>query len=168
VIFAVDDNPTISIDGSSTAGWSAEDAAAGGSNLVRGALFKKVADNASTTLVLTTSTSQQSSWLVYRTDGSDFDATAASGGSVNANPPNHTPAGGAQNYLWLVAACTDSGSNTPSAAPTNYDEMRKSLGGASGASVTVAERELNASSENPGTFTNGIISWVTFTIAIAP
>jgi hypothetical protein len=168
VIFAVDDNPTISIDGSSTAGWSAEDASAGGSNLVRGALFKKVADDPNTTLVLTTSTSQQSSWLVYRTDGSDFDATAASGGSVNANPPNHTPAGGAQNYLWLVAACTDSGSNTPSAAPTNYDEMRKSLGGASGASVTVAERELNASSENPGTFTNGIISWVTFTIAIAP
>jgi hypothetical protein len=168
VVFGIDDAPTVSIDGSSTAGWTQIATATGGSSLTKGYAYKKVADNGSTILTLTSDSAQQSSHMVIVSDGSDCDATATSGGSVNANPPNHTPSGGAQNYLWIAAAVTDSDTNSPTAAPTNYDELAKIVGSNGGASVTVAERELNASSENPGTFTNGLISWVTFTIAIAP
>lgn len=167
VFFAVDDNPTVTIDAGSTSGWASMASAAGNSNLCRGHAFKLVTSGSGSTLQLNTSSAQQSTAAAYRTDGSDA-AGAAVGGSTNANPPNLTPGGGALDYLWLVGCASDSGTNSPSAAPTNFDEMRKQLGGGGGATITTAERELNASSLDPGAFTNGLISTVAITVAVFP
>lgn len=74
------------------------------------------------------------------------------------NPPNLTPAGGAKNYLWFAFASHE-GAHTITAFPTNYDLYQGSIvgtspaGGNACASIAWAFRELNAASEDPGTFT---------------
>lgn len=168
VCFSVDGSPTVSIDaGASTAGWSIVLDQNGSSSACRGVLLSKVADDGATTLQLTTSAAERSTHISYRTDGSAVDATGGTGGAVHNDPPSHTPGGGAQNYLWLVYAASDD--NFPmTSAPTDFDELRQSSTVSGGANTSVCERELNASSLNPGTFTATNVNRAVMTIAIAP
>ncbi len=96
-------------------------------------------------------------------------ATIATGDSTNANPPNLGPSWGAADTLWLAVMGID-GFPTISAAPANYGQFNQNsfVGTTSWCRIATGERELNAASENPGTFTSDTEQWVAATIAIQP
>jgi hypothetical protein len=122
-------------------------------------------------ITVTTSSSVQSAHITYRItgySGTPEVGTSATGSSANPDPPNLSPSWGAANTLWI--ACEGiTGPYTVSSYPTNYSSGLNYYFGGGGPSVGAAQRNLNASSENPGTFTLGSSStWVANTIAVAP
>jgi len=103
-------------------------------------------------------------------------AGAQNGGGGNApDPPSLSPSWGAEDSLWLVGAAVH-GRRDVTAAPTNYTDLFDDTSGTSGDAATdvtlgAAERFLNASSDNPGTFTSDAPSgrhWAASTVAIRP
>jgi hypothetical protein len=79
------------------------------------------------------------------------------------DPPSVTPGFGALDYLWLAAVRNGA---AITAAPTNYGTL---VTAGSATVVGSAQRNLNASSEDPGVFTGTVAtSPVTATIAIKP
>jgi len=99
--------------------------------------------------------------------------TAAEGASVSPDPPNLIPSWGAEDTLWIAHFGGDdpSGNGTVDAIPTSYtneldaranDFSSSCLGGS-------ARRDLNATSDNPGTFTmNNLEGWVANITAVRP
>lgn len=81
--------------------------------------------------------------------------------SGDVDPPNLAPSWGAEDTLWLVGAGIV-GVRTISAAPSNYTNLATgNTGGAdTGGDATGgwAERELNASAENPGVYTTDAVA----------
>ncbi len=161
--------PTVSI--TSGTGWNTIGPTAQGSN-VTGVIYWKVADG-SDTLTIGTSTSQESSHRcrVIAAGTHSASATAVTGtattgaATTNGNPNAHTPPNGADDYLWVVTYHASGA--TPSVAPTNYTELSTGFTGSS-RSNSYAERELNASSENPGAWTCVISNIVMYVLAIEP
>lgn len=88
----------------------------------------------------------------------------STGTAVNPDPPNLSPIWGPADTLWLPTAGKDS-TGTITSAPTNYTNL---LNGA-GENLGSAQRELNAASEDPGTF-GGANSqpYVASTLAVRP
>lgn len=91
------------------------------------------------------------------------------------NPDTVTPTGGAQDYLFLAVMGLAGELNAPTASPTNYSTVTTANSGTGGAvatncSVAGGSRQLNASSENPGTFTHAAATggWTAYTVAIHP
>lgn len=131
---------------------------------------------------VSTTPSAQSAHATYRITGHDTGnapeiSTGASGDSNTADPDSLTPTGGAKDYLWFALCAVDgSGSTGPwavTAAPSNYTNLvsSESGGATDGSTVGVARRELNASSEDPGTFTLeevGGKEWFAATLAVHP
>lgn len=117
------------------------------------------------------SAAEEGTYVVLPIDGAhpgeDATATASAGFGADPDCPQHTPPGGARDYLWVVVHSVES-TNVATAAPANYSDLTSSLGGPSGASTATAERALNAASENPGTWTADSDDYVTWTIAIPP
>jgi hypothetical protein len=99
-------------------------------------------------------------------------APAEATGSTAPNPPSLTPSWGAADTLWLAVTGWSEGTITASAFPTNYTNTGQNgtgVAGSEGVSIGWGFRELNAASEDPGTFTLGsAANWVAFTIAIRP
>jgi hypothetical protein len=96
-------------------------------------------------------------------------STGATGSSAASNPDSLAPGVGALDFLWFAATCQRSDTGTISAAPTNYTNLEEYDGGGTGIDMASARRELNASSEDPGTFTLGAsIQWAAITIAVEP
>lgn len=130
----------------------------------RMALLVKVASG-SDALTLLTSSSVRAVATCYRVSGHGSTVaggTFATGATSNGNPPSASITGAAQDILFLTAMATNS--VTASAAPTNYGTLTT----ASAASVFIAsaERTLNGTSDDPGTFTNGFDEWISTTVAI--
>jgi hypothetical protein len=172
VVFANDGSATVSVAGGSTAGWSELCTDLGSVSLVRGSVFTLVAPSASSVLTLTTSSAEQSAWIVYVITVGTFsgvDASTDGGGGTNSDPPNHTPSpGGTPNYLWIVTRCGDS-QFVASAPPSSFVSMITEQGTINGASVNTAHLVAAVSSLNPGTWTSSdSVSWVTATIAVWP
>ena len=168
VFVAIDGAPTITIDTAvSGTNWQ-ELAATGNGTIVQGRLFYKVAE-ATNALKLNFSVNEKASFLVYRLASGGTPTVAPNNGtSVDSNPPSHTPPGGAQDYLWLAARLGDA-AVVATAAPSGYSNLLSETGGsASSASVSVAERQLNAASENPGAFTSANEQWICLTVAVPP
>lgn len=97
-------------------------------------------------------------------------ASSASGTSTTPDPANFSPGQllGALDYLW-IATCAKIGSASPTGNPTNYTagDNQNIAGGIF--NVAWAYRQVNGSSENPGTFTYaGSSGWEAFTIAVWP
>jgi hypothetical protein len=135
----------------------------------------------------TSSTNVRTATIAFRISGADKTTTpeiAVTPGSATNNspdPPALTPSvpGGALDYLWIAvgtyqgeAVDDDSWCNSP---PTNYDPstpLQKAcgtLGTFLGGIVYAAYRQLNASSENPGTFNTDLnFTWRTQTICVYP
>lgn len=100
-------------------------------------------------------------------------ATQASGASSVVNPPEHN-AGSLRKHLWIAAAswrATDTAIGI-SAPPTNYKELiitpewTFQTGNKDGITA-LAQRNLEAQTENPSTFSSdSAASWVAATIAI--
>lgn len=111
---------------------------------------------------------QQASAITFRISGHGGYASVASatGNSTNGDPPNVAISGAAQDCLFIAALCTDA-QVIASAAPASYANLTTKVAtNATGASVSVADRNLNATSDNPGAFTNTTEQWAAFAIAI--
>lgn len=111
---------------------------------------------------------QQASAITFRISGhGSYAAIAtANGSSTNGDPPNVAITGSAQDCLFIAAVCTNA-QTVASAAPASYSNLTTAAAtNVTGASVSVADRNLNATSDNPGTFTHASQPWIGWTIAI--
>ena len=104
-------------------------------------------------------------------------STVAVGTGSNPGPTIRTPTGGAKDYLWIAVGLAD-GEHTspPTTIPVNYGNSvgaNTGTGGVAGTNARVysATRNLNAASEDPGTWTTDVAvntGWTAWTIAIHP
>lgn len=100
----------------------------------------------------------------------------AVGTSPNPNPGSLSPTGGAKDYLWLaVGGWEGEQTSPPGTFPANY--TLNQIGADSGTAAAVASncrvagggRQLNAATEDPGTYTISVSDdWTATTIAIHP
>lgn len=167
VIFGVRSNPTVSV-GSGT-GWTKLGQQSQATAQTT-AIFYKIATG-SDALTLSTTTSQRSTAGTYRITGASGVVEGAGAGATSTNPdtPNLTPAGGAKDYLWISTSSIVIGTVSASAAPASYTNLTNYPSGAgTGISLCIAERGLNATSENPGAFTAASTTWAGYTLAISP
>jgi hypothetical protein len=92
--------------------------------------------------------------------------------TANPNPPNLDPSGwAAEDTLWIAVATYDLGTQTVTAYPTNYADDQTNVRGnnTGGVGIGIATRGLNASAEDPGTFTlSATEDTLTTTIAVRP
>ena len=130
------------------------------------------------TIVVTTgAAARQSAHFVYKIKAGglvqrpESRAFWSSGLSSTPNPDSYTPSGGAQDYLWLECVAADSGF-VCSGASANYTDFATSDSGAdvdASAALSVAQRALNAASEDPGALTlEGSEGWLAITVSIPP
>ena len=141
--------------------------------------FYKIAlgTEAGTTPTFTASVGTTGIWQVIRVTSwhgtTPPEATTISGDSSAADPPNLAPSFASEDILWIVVAGHAAISAAAfTAAPTNYTGFQNNGASSGGAAVSIATatRQLNAASENPGTFTAGGSNrfWASATIAIRP
>lgn len=139
--------------------------------------WRKADGGEGASITVTTSDAEQSAHISYRISGA-IDPTVtppeASAGVSDSNyypdPDSLTPGGGSDKYLWLALACKDLGTSSISVYPTNYtDGEYRVSAGSFGCMVTVARRENETDSEDPGTFTsNNVNRWIACTVAVYP
>jgi hypothetical protein len=125
--------------------------------------------------VTTGGVNAETAHISYRITGWDSNVppeapAAASGGSTTPNPPSLTPSWGAADTLWLATAVSGFTTATVSSIPTNYtNNININSSPGSTLRLASARRELNASSEDPGTFTFSVSSqWRAGTVGIKP
>ena len=137
-------------------------------------------------ITLTTSGSTRSAEITYRIRGARHPdeqlpeiGTTGTGTSATPDPPIVTPTGGARDYLFIAVVGMageeiddDTWGNTP---PTNFNPtppLQKSCGTAGsnlGGLILGAHREVNAASQDPGTFGVDVsAAWRSQTIAVHP
>lgn len=167
-IIAIDGNDLYTLDESvSGKNWVVA-ANVVGSSAVVGIVAIKIAEGGDALKFVNLAGSEQASAIVFRISGhGSYVAVAfATGSSPNGDPPNVAVTGSAQDCLYIAALCTDA-QVVASGAPASYGNLTtKAATNSTGASVSVADRNLNASSDNPGAFTNASEQWAAFTIAI--
>lgn len=117
--------------------------------------------------------SAHNSWVITDWDGDlshlGIGFTAVGGSAGAPDPPVCTPPGGALDYLWLACGAETNASGVPTSAPANYSNFvpRTASTGSNSVGIGTAERNLNASSENPGAFSVGTnTNWGACTVAI--
>jgi hypothetical protein len=149
--------------------WNTVYNSIGNGNNRRSACFWRKADGAEgASFSVTASAATAWATVAYRVNnwgGIPEGGTLATGNSTNPDPPNLAPSWGARDTLWFAHMGRNNNSGTPT-APTDYTNIQR--GGTTNASSTVAERQLNAASENPGTFTANTSNWGANTVAIRP
>ncbi len=169
VFFASDGSPTITFP----AGWIELFQNANGTNNKLGAWYRVANGTEGATITVTTSASERTAHTSYRISGAGgtpcYAPTTVTGASVSPNPPSGTPFWAQANTLWF-AACGYDYNRTVSAYPTNYTNGRNDYANnTQGCGVGTARREVNAASEDPGTFTiSASDDWVANTVAIQP
>lgn len=138
-------------------------------NAVTGIVAIKLAEGSDALkIVFGDGAAQQASAIAFRISGHGSYAAVASslGSSSNGDPPAASITGAAQDCLFIAALCTD-GQTLASAAPSGYANLTTKIAtNTTGASVSVADITSNATSDNPGTFTNTPEQWAAFTVAI--
>lgn len=135
------------------------------------ACFSKIAE-ASNVLVLTTNSSESSTYIVYRISGTGLSNPVVQyneGSTVNADPPSVTPVFGNKEYLWIVYGGFD-GTVIPSAAPSGFTGLitEQSAYAEQPSSASAYDENQTSSAYDPGAFTSSSTYWVTFTVCIAP
>lgn len=106
-------------------------------------------------------------------DSNGVKGTGTSGASTTPDSPSLNPINwAAEDTLWIALAGVDT-SRTFSAWPSSYSPGNNTWddvsGGAGGASLSVAYRQFNTSSEDPGTWTISTSDdWATNTFAVRP
>ncbi|MFZ2886447.1 MAG: LamG domain-containing protein, partial [Minisyncoccia bacterium] len=169
---ALSNDPT-----SAPAGWTELVNTTGGTSGGTGAIYYKIADGGEgATVNVTSSSGSLSSHNTYRISGvtGTPEATSAGGSSNNPDPPSLTPSWGAGDTLWIaMAGAGVQNATTPNvtAYPSSYAdgiEISHNFAAFAGFSAGSARRSLNATSDDPGTFTiNGTSpQWIASTLAI--
>jgi len=152
VFFSADSIPTITFPG----GWTQLFQATVDTYIVSGAWYR-IADGAEgLTIAVITSEGQASAHTSYRITGYTGAPEIAfnTGYTSKPDPPSLTPTWGAKDTLWFASCGYEIGTTTVSAYPASYTNGRNDRYDAgTGVCVGTARRELNAISENPGTFT---------------
>ena len=171
VFFTCDgDGVAISVNTSSSGTkWTKLDEYASLANTA--ACFSKIAE-ASNTLVLTTNSSESSTYIAYRISGTGLSNPVIQyneGGTANADPPSVTPVFGNKEYLWIVYGGFE-GTVIPSAAPSGFTGLitEQSAYIEQPSSASAYDENQTGSAYDPGTFTSSSAYWVTFTVCIAP
>ena len=104
-------------------------------------------------------------------------STVAVGTGSNPGPTTCTPTGGAKDYLWIAVGHADGEHTSPPATiPANYGGSVGDGTGTGGLPATntrtyIATRQLNAASEDPGTWTTSVAvqsGWTAWTLAVHP
>lgn len=169
VFFAYDSATTVSFP----AGWTEIY-----DNIRLAIAWRKADGGEGASITVTTAASKQTAHISYRISGAIDPtetppevSTGVFGGSLYPDPDALTPTGGENEYLWIAATGTDDGRDLIIAFPTNYTdgEAYQSAESYLGCCIGVARRELEASSENPSTFTlEEIEQWDACTVAVYP
>lgn len=170
VFFSNDGTATASINATNYPGWSS---LTGGANETRLSIFYKKLTAAQGSIVVDTSASEGSAWVVYRITGHDVPTnpevgTAATGSSTSPDPPDLNPAGwGTEDTLWIAVESSDS-SKTCSGYPLAGNNVTNVYSNSThGCGIAVCSVGENAANKNPGTFTiSGIDGWVAQTVAV--
>lgn len=142
-------------------------------------VWYKVADGTEGASVSTLNSFQErSAHVTYRIAAGSYEglptaAAIATGSGTNPNPPQHTPPGGNEKYLWIAAvhAASLTSTTAPSSAPTDYADLQSAFsdgtGGNNGVRTFTATRELEVANEDPGTFGWSLsTAWAANTVAI--
>lgn len=136
--------------------------------------FKLIASGGETTCTVTTSSSEQANWRIWVFRGcpsGNVDVATATGNVSLADPPSLAPSWGTSAKCWWGASALLDGSAVGllSGIPTNYGCGAVSQkAGTAGVNMYTAERFLQASSENPGTFNTSVEQWCSSTLAVKP
>lgn len=132
-------------------------------------LTKIASGSEGTSLSLSTSSSVKMTFIAYRIRNGDqvFASSVGRAGDSTPNPPSLSP-GSTQKFLWMAYAETNL-SEAAFSYPANYARGAARTNGGTQLSSMSATRLLNASSEDPGTFTIPTSAyWISGTLAIAP
>ena len=167
VFFASDGTPTITFPG----GWT-ELFQTSNDSVGFGAWYRIADGEEGATITVTTSASEMTAHTSYRItgySGTPEVGTRVPGFSCYPDPSSLTPSWEAKDTLWFACEGNNKDS-TVGAYPTNYTNGRNDYAfNLQGVSVGSARRELNAVSEDPGTFTISFSSqWIATTVAIQP
>jgi hypothetical protein len=173
IFFSVDDNETITWPD----GYTDIITLNNGTSNTFSVAYRQADGTEGSSITVTTGTNEKSAHSAYRITGHEDPAiqapevsTGVDGNSNSPDPDGLTPTGGAKDYLWIAAHAHDTGVST-SAFPTNYDsnQVKWQGTGLGAVGVAVATDEVNAASEDPGTFTiNAARAWVACTVAVHP
>ncbi|KKL06799.1 hypothetical protein LCGC14_2592420 [marine sediment metagenome] len=161
-------------------GWTSSSHLQADGNAAGLTMYYRQADGGEgSTVTITSGASERSAHVSYRISGAEVVATRSpeitplagrnTGTDANPDPAGVTPTGGAKDYLWIATEGHDRDQSVD-AIPTDYTDQLTSVGGgANSCGVGTARRELNASSEDPGTFTiSASDQWVGVTVVVHP
>lgn len=175
VIFSAHEGSSVS---STPSGWTAKWESANGGCLSYGAVRKADGSEDGGSVTITTDGSSSSAAHCYRITGwsealADVEAgTPTTASNKNPDPPSLSSSYGTEDTLWIACGGAIDDDQNATAAPTDYTNLVSTLSGGGlndGASTYSARRELNVSSEDPGTFTlKSSERWVANTIAVRP
>jgi hypothetical protein len=172
VIFSAQGSQTITWP----AGWTALCTSTAQAGNLQGETRYRIADGSEgSSISVSTSGSTRTAHQAYLIGGwggtsSDVACgTPSANNGTNPNPPALTPSWGAADDLWIVPLAARGG-GTISADPASYTNgFGSSTGtGTTDAQTRSARRNLNATSDDPGTFTMTSESYVVSTIAVKP
>ena len=170
VLFCVDGNGTAT----TPTGYTAVFTNIGSTQ--RTCLYYRIADGTEgSTISITTSTTQQSSSAAYRITSwhgtTPPEGATVTGSNTTPDPPNLAPSWGAEDNLYICGWGYNDGTTTTTAFSTNYtgSQLSPNSGGAGGTGCAISTRDLNGSSDNPGTGTiSASENHTAYTVAVRP
>jgi hypothetical protein len=157
-------------------GWTLLDDEPLFSNTSHLAIFYKIASGSEgASVTCTTDQVEDSAACTYRITG--WHGTTPPEISTNTenttgepDPASVTPSWGAEDTLWIAIASEDFNNSDFTAYPINYGTANITIAThtSNGGACAMAARGLNATSENPGTFTTDAtaVGWGAFTVAV--
>ena len=157
-------------------GWTVLNEQAGGGAVGESGVWYKIANGSEgATQTWTAGTATTAAWHVRKVTSwhgtTPPEYTSTNGDAVAVNPPSLTPSWGAADTLWIAFSGSSAQAMTYSAAPTNYGDLASTTASTGGGASNCgsATRQLNATSDDPGTFTTSTNRWwAAFTIAVRP
>lgn len=181
IIFSIEGDTTFTTPSGWTSEYVTDVNSGGGVTQGRGALYSRVADGTegSTTVNVATGSAAEACAQTYRLSswfGSAAGIEAATPVTTTTtnspNPPSFSPSWGAEDTMWIPVVHSADDDEDATSAPTNYINLVSTISGAgtnNGCGIGSATRNLNASSEDPGTFSLTASEAVaTSTIAVRP
>lgn len=173
VLYTSPGQVTIEVDtGISGSNWDSTGLVWEGTGLVSSNVFWKLASESSNLLSIDTDFAAPCTALCYVFSGHGNtlipDVISTYGSASNMDPPELPLSHGSQEYMFIVYGATG-GTVIASAAPSSFGSLYTQAGDIDNCSSSAAHRLYTTSgSYDPGYFTNTSVSWITFTIAIAP
>lgn len=169
----------LSLDGLNSVTWPAgwtEIIDANRSGVTASVAWRRIdgSEGATITVTVDASASEMSCAKVWQISGDDTgqapEAASANNNGATPNPPSLTPTGGAKDYLWLVFACLQPGSNVATGFPTGFTNTGQEAGSANASQSPIAWATLNenTATKDPDAFAATSNNWMAVTIAVHP